>query len=260
MNSANFEWIRLGGFVTWLFIFGAAEWLRPFGELSRKTIWQNRRLNAGLGLFNVAMLAGIGIGGFTQVSFAAAQTASDSGWMISLPATVQIGFSVLLLDYVSYGWHWLNHHVSFLWRFHRVHHTDPVLDVTSSLRFHPVEVLLSQPLRILVIWIFGIPLIGLLGFEIIFMAFNIMEHSYTKWPRSLEKVAQWFVITPALHRTHHSMKTSELNSNFGTVLSLWDRGHRTMTRNLEVSSPLVGLPEIGGRRLDLIQCLKLPTQ
>src|SRR5262249_7199489 len=141
-------------------------------------------------------------------------------------------FDLLLLDFLIYWWHRANHRVPFLWRFHEVHHLDRFLDVTSGVRFHFGEVILSALARAGVIALFAIPLSSVLSFEALLLVATGFHHSDLKLPPSLERALSWIVVTPSIHWVHHHRVRSDTDSNYSTILSLWDRlfASRSQTR------------------------------
>ncbi len=148
--------------------------------------------------------------------------------LLRLPAWIAMAFSVVALDAVAYLWHRANHRFAWLWRWHRVHHADRAFQVTTALRFHPGELLLSLPVRLLAIVLLGLPMAGVLLFELVFGAMNLLVHANVALPRKLHVLASWVVVTPRLHRLHHARSLSFSNRNFGTVFSLFDRAFRTL--------------------------------
>ncbi len=141
-------------------------------------------------------------------------------------------FDLLLLDFLIYWWHRANHRIAFLWRFHEVHHLDRFLDVTTAVRFHFGEVILSALARAGVIALFAMPLSSVLAFEALILAGAAFHHSNLKLSPRLEKVLSWFVVTPSIHWVHHHRVQRDTDSNYATILSLWDRvfGSRSPTR------------------------------
>jgi len=129
---------------------------------------------------------------------------------------------LLLLDFLIYWWHRANHRVTFLWRFHEVHHLDRFLDSTTALRFHAGEVLLSAATRAAVILVLAFPLVSILAFETLVLITTIFHHSNLRLPPALERGLARVVITPALHCVHHHALKRDTDSNYGTVLSIWD--------------------------------------
>jgi sterol desaturase/sphingolipid hydroxylase (fatty acid hydroxylase superfamily) len=150
------------------------------------------------------------------------------------------------LDAVSYLWHRLNHSVPLLWRFHRVHHADASFSVTTALRFHPGELVLSIPIRLAAIVALGVPPQAVLVFEVVFGAANVLEHGNFDLPRRLEGAVQRVFVTPALHRVHHIAEWHVLDSNFGTVFSIWDRIGRTLRAGDPARRVVTGLPDRAG--------------
>jgi sterol desaturase/sphingolipid hydroxylase (fatty acid hydroxylase superfamily)/rhodanese-related sulfurtransferase len=131
--------------------------------------------------------------------------------------------ALLLLDAWTYSWHRLNHAVPLLWRFHRAHHSDLHVDVSSTTRFHPGEILASSLMRIPVLLLGGIQFGELLFFETAMFGAVQLQHSNIALPKRLDRILQWLLVTPAMHRVHHSPVRTETDSNFSSLLSIWDR-------------------------------------
>ena len=149
------------------------------------------------------------------------------GWglfhAVEVPAWIAFAGSVVILDLAVYFQHVLFHAVPTLWRFHRMHHADTEFDVTTGLRFHPVEILLSMGIKIAVIAALGPPAAAVLVFEVLLNATSMFNHGNVRFPSGLERVLRWFVVTPEMHRVHHSIHRDETDSNFGFNLPWWDR-------------------------------------
>jgi sterol desaturase/sphingolipid hydroxylase (fatty acid hydroxylase superfamily) len=192
----------------------------------------------------------------------ASRWASLNGWGVLNASGVHVAFgaplTVLLLDLVAYVWHRANHRVPLLWRFHRVHHADSNFHFSTALRFHPGEVLLSLPLRLLAILLLGAPVLGVLLFEALFMCANMLEHGNFNLPPRLERGLSGLVITPALHRWHHSREEAELNTNFGTILALWDRALQTFEMSDSRRAVRTGLPSGEVGEISLMAALATP--
>lgn len=152
---------------------------------------------------------------------------------INAPAAVRFIFAFILMDLAIYFQHVIFHALPLFWRFHRVHHTDLDCDVTTGLRFHPFEMLISILFKFLVIISIGAPVLAVVIFEIILNAASMFTHSNIKIPAALEPVVRWFIVTPDMHRIHHSIKENETNSNFGFFISVWDRLLGTYIRDPE---------------------------
>lgn len=131
--------------------------------------------------------------------------------------------SVVILDCAIYLQHVMVHAVPVLWRLHRVHHADLDFDVTTGSRFHPIEIILSMYIKFGVILLLGPPLIAVIIFEVLLNGMAMFNHSNIRLPRRLDSVLRWLIVTPDMHRVHHSIEHDEANSNFGFNLSLWDR-------------------------------------
>src|SRR6266436_9619148 len=143
--------------------------------------------------------------------------------MIGPPAWASIVVSVVLLDLAIYLQHVLFHAVPALWRLHRMHHADLAFDVTTGFRFHPIEILLSMLLKLAVIAALGIPAVAVLVFEVFLNATSMFNHGNVRIADKLDLILRWVVVTPDMHRVHHSIQSTETNSNFGFNLSWWDR-------------------------------------
>lgn len=180
---------------------------------------------------------------------------------LELPLWADVLLGCLALDYAIYLWHRINHHWPFLWRFHNVHHIDLNMDISTGIRFHFGEMLLSIPFRLLAIALFGVSPFAILLYEIIFEAATLFHHSNIKLPKKLERGLAYIMITPRQHGIHHSIVKRESNSNFGTVLNLWDKLHATAVRNVPQSAITIGIPgyldeKEHGLRMYLIQPFK----
>ena len=139
-----------------------------------------------------------------------------------LPVWISIAASVVLLDLAIYLQHVLFHAVPALWRLHRVHHTDPELDVTTGVRFHPVEILLSAVFKVAVVGALGAPVAGVIAFEIVLNAGSLWSHGNLRLSDTADRLLRIVVVTPDMHRVHHSIDREETDRNFGFTLSWWD--------------------------------------
>lgn len=146
---------------------------------------------------------------------------------IKAPAAVAIIVSVIVLDLVIYLQHRLFHAVPLLWRLHRVHHTDLEFDVTTGVRFHPVEIVLSMLIKIAAVAALGAPAVAVLVFEILLNATTMFNHANIALPQPLDRIVRLVVVTPDMHRVHHSVRREETDSNFGFSLPWWDWVFRT---------------------------------
>lgn len=185
---------------------------------------------------------------FPIVAVGLALLAKEHGWglfnVFEIPVWFTFGVSLLALDLAIYLQHVLFHAVPFLWRLHRMHHADLEFDVTTGLRFHPIEILLSMGIKLAVVASLGPPALAVLIFEVLLNATSMFNHSNVHIPLGLDRVLRWIIVTPDMHRVHHSIYPNETNSNFGFNLSWWDRlletycaqprdGHEGMTIGIE---------------------------
>lgn len=169
---------------------------------------------------------------------------------IALPAPVAVPASVILLDLAIYAQHRLLHAVPLLWRLHRVHHADPDFDVTTALRFHPLEIILSMGFKLVLVMALGAPPLAVLVFEIVLNALAMFNHGNIALPARVDRVLRRVIVTPDLHRVHHSVTPSEQRHNFGFNLSLWDRLFGTLQAGPQAGhgGMMIGLPGWRARR------------
>jgi sterol desaturase/sphingolipid hydroxylase (fatty acid hydroxylase superfamily) len=164
---------------------------------------------------------------FPILAVGLALLADDRGWglfnVLGLPVWLSVVLSLLLLDLAIYLQHVLFHAVPAFWRLHRMHHADLEFDVTTGLRFHPVEILLSMAIKLAVVAALGAPALAVLLFEILLNATALFNHANVRLPAAADRMLRWVVVTPDMHRVHHSAIPAETNSNFGFNLPWWDR-------------------------------------
>ncbi len=171
--------------------------------------------------------------------------------MVAWPHGIELLLAIILLDLIIYGQHLLFHAVPLLWRLHMVHHADRDIDVTTGLRFHPLEILLSMLIKMAVVTLLGASALAVVIFEIVLNGMAMFNHANLRLPGALEKLLRLFVITPDLHRVHHSVIRAETNSNFGFNLSIWDRIFGTFT-----AQPAMGHRDM---RIGLAHLQEAPT-
>lgn len=180
----------------------------------------------GLQVFNAVLLRVVSFA-LPALPVAAAFAAEQWKWGLSpalgLPGIVAMVAGFVVLDLAVYGQHVAMHMTPALWRMHRVHHADGAFDVTTGLRFHPFEILVSQAWKVAVIVLFGVPASAALAFEIALNASAMFSHANVGLPQPLERLLRLVIVTPEMHRVHHSVEIDEQNSNFGFNFSLWDR-------------------------------------
>ena len=215
----------------------------------RRTLAVGRRLRwpHNLGILLVDVLAVRIL--VPTAAVGAALLAAGRGWglfhLLGLRLSVAALLGFLALDLVIYGQHVLFHKVPVLWRLHRMHHADLDIDVTTGGRFHPFEVLISMLIKIATVVAFGIPVVAVLLFEVVLNATSMFNHANVAMPPTLDRILRLIVVTPDMHRVHHSVLRRETDSNFGFNLPWWDRlfgtyraqpeaGHAGMTIGLPV--------------------------
>ncbi|TWU22669.1 sterol desaturase family protein [Bythopirellula polymerisocia] len=220
------ESIRLIIFIAVFAVMALWEFLAPRRPLSSSKAprWGS---NLGLVVLNNVMLRLIVPLGMVGVAY----VAQASGWglfnAVEAPYWLEVLFSVILLDLVIYLQHVTFHLVPLLWRFHLVHHADLDIDVTTGLRFHTIEILISLGIKAAAIVLLGVPPVAVVTFEVLLNSTAMFNHSNIQLPLGIDAVLRWLVVTPDMHRVHHSWHKRETNSNYGFNLPWWDRLFRT---------------------------------
>jgi sterol desaturase/sphingolipid hydroxylase (fatty acid hydroxylase superfamily) len=193
---------------------------RRVQEVGRSTRWPS---NIAIVVLDTAIVRLI----FPTTAVGVALLAESKGWGLfhafGLSPWAAVPLGVVLLDLAIYLQHVLFHAVPALWRLHRMHHADLEFDVTTGVRFHPIEILLSMGIKLGVITALGTPAIAVLVFEVLLNATSMFNHSNVRMPAWLDSIMRWIVVTPDMHRVHHSVVARETNSNFGFNLPWWDR-------------------------------------
>ena len=161
---------------------------------------------------------------------------------LDVPRPWSIVLAVLLLDYTLWIWHWASHRVPFLWRFHLPHHVDRDMDASTALRFHFGELALSVPVRAAQIALIGAEPLALAIWQMILFAAILFHHSNTRLPRRLEAVLVRLIVTPRMHGIHHSARPDETNSNWSSILTIWDFLHRTFRFDVPDERIVIGIP------------------
>ena len=183
--------------------------------------------NLGLGIANSAVTVAVFVGLWNWATAWSAAAHFGLLQMLPLPAAGRGILALLLLDLWTYTWHRLNHRVPFLWRFHRFHHSDRAMDVTTASRFHFMEIALSSLLRVPLLLLLGASLAELAVYEALLFAVVQFQHANIGLPERLDRILRWVIVTPHLHRVHHSVVRDESDSNFSSLFSGWDRLHQT---------------------------------
>lgn len=243
ISLAHEPLVRLVAFAAVFVVMAAWEILAPRREqkLARGRRWPS---NIGVVVLDTALVRIV----FPTTAVGLALLAEARGWglfnALELPMWASVPLAVLVLDLAIYLQHVLFHAVPALWRLHRMHHADLEFDVTTGARFHPIEILLSMGIKLGVVAAVGAPAVAVLTFEVLLNATSMFNHSNVRMPARLDGVLRWIVVTPDMHRVHHSIVARETNSNFGFNLPWWDRlfgtyrdqpaaGHLGMTIGIE---------------------------
>ncbi|MCC6139198.1 MAG: sterol desaturase family protein [Nitrospira sp.] len=214
--------IRIGSYLAVLTIMATWELIAPRRALTASKLcrWGG---NLTIVVLNTAIARVFFMGGVVAV----AVLAQERGWgllnLVEGPAWLEAGAAIVLLDFIIYWQHQVFHFVPLLWRFHMMHHSDLDLDVTSGVRFHPVEIVISVGVKALAVLVLGVAPLAVVVFEIILNATALFNHSNVRMPLWLDRVLRSVIVTPDMHRIHHSAAVCETNSNYGFNVPWWDR-------------------------------------
>ncbi len=238
---------RLGIFIFMLFALALWEVISPRRKNSKRANFHlnNRRLNNVLVVIIDTLLVRLLVP-LLPVGVAVYANKNSIGifYLIDLPTWLVFLLSLLILDCIIYWQHRLFHAVPMFWRLHRMHHTDVEFDFTTAIRFHPIEIILSILLKLVVILLLGAPAIAVMVFEILLSSSALFNHSNIKISKPVDKILRFFIVTPDMHRVHHSVYQTETDSNFGFNIPWWDRlfgtyidqprdGHNEMSIGIE---------------------------
>jgi sterol desaturase/sphingolipid hydroxylase (fatty acid hydroxylase superfamily) len=236
------------------------EWFAPRRRL---TVGRRPRWPGNLGILAIDIIAVRLL--VPTAAVGVALIAASRGWglfnLSGLPTWMAIVIGVIALDLVIYTQHVIFHHVPVLWRLHRMHHADLDIDVTTGVRFHPLEILLSLAIKIAAVVMLGVPAIAVLIFEVLLNATSMFNHSNVALPARIEPIARWIVVTPQMHQVHHSIERTETDSNFGFNLPWWDRLFGTYRDRPAAGEDgmIIGLPVFRDRvELQIVRLLTQP--
>jgi len=219
--TAHESLIRLITFSGGLMIMALWEAIAPYRRYrqSRPVRWLS---NLGLVVLNTLILRSV----FPLATVGLAAMAVHNHWglfnQLPLGHWLAVPLSIIVLDGIIYGQHVLFHRIPLLWRLHQVHHADLDVDVTTGLRFHPLEILLSMGIKLGAIALLGPPIVAVVIFEVLLNASSMFNHGNVSLPKRVNQVLRWLLVTPDMHRIHHSVRLPETNSNFGFNLPWWD--------------------------------------
>ncbi|GHA50071.1 sterol desaturase [Amylibacter ulvae] len=221
--------IRLFIFLGLLALLIGAEFALP-----RKSRTQSRQrrwfTNFGITIANTLTLKLMAVV-VPLLAVGAAVDAHAAGWglfnWLSLPAWLEITLAVLILDFIIWAQHLVSHKIPLLWQLHRVHHADRDVDVTTAIRFHPIEIALSMVLKIGMVYLLGVAAIAVVIFEVMLNGMAMFNHANIRLSPRMDAILRRIIVTPDMHRVHHSVHCDEHDSNYGFSLSIWDQMFRT---------------------------------
>jgi sterol desaturase/sphingolipid hydroxylase (fatty acid hydroxylase superfamily) len=237
--------IRLGVFLGLFALFAAFEWAAP--RRARRHGRARLATNAAIMVLGAVLLRVLALA-IPLLAVGAAIDAGQQGWglfnVLGWNPWVEGLLTILIFDLIIWGQHWLTHKVPMFWRFHRVHHADGDFDVTTAIRFHPIEIAASMLLKIAFVYLLGPSALAVVIFEVLLNGTALFNHANITLPVWADRITRIVLVTPDMHRVHHSADRVEHNSNFGFALSVWDRlfgtyraqpsaGHDAMTIGLE---------------------------
>jgi len=246
-------------FFTFLLVFLFVERLAPRRQVPRnqRSRWTT---NATLTLIAIAVLPLLPV---TFITVGAWAESHQLGLLNNIPGESPIWLiaiaTLIFRGFISFLTHWLNHKVPVLWRLHRVHHMDTELDVSSTVRFHPLEMPVSMLIGLPLIVLFGLSPWALLFYELFDATVVVFSHSNLKIPKKLDRVLRYFIVTPDLHKVHHSSYQPETDSNFSAVFPIWDIVFGTFRTETKQPIPTMdlGLTEVGPEQAEDLRWLLL---
>lgn len=233
----------IGGAVVggWVAALLALEALFP---LRKRT----RRFGPRFGVNLVVTALGFGVAAFTVTPAVTALVKWTSSrrfgllYLVGMPDSLRMVLGIVLLDFTFYYWHRATHEAPLLWRFHNVHHIDPDMDVSTSFRFHFVEIVLSATFRALQVLLLGVGFLTVVVFQVLFMCATLFHHSNVRIPIRLERLLNKVIVTPRMHGIHHSDYRDETDSNYATIFRWWDCLNRTLRLNVPQQDVEIGVP------------------
>ncbi|CAD6881696.1 Fatty acid hydroxylase family (carotene hydroxylase/sterol desaturase) [Methylomonas albis] len=252
--------VRLGVFLGIFLFMVAWEWFRPRRQLSltRRRRWS---VNLGLAILNVGVMRlSIGAAAWLAAIWAAEQQIGLFH-LVPVPHWLSIVLSLLLLDLAIYAQHVAAHRWRWLWRLHQVHHTDMDFDTTTAVRFHPLEIMLSMFYKVVLVVLLGADSFAVIAFEVILNGCALFNHGNVGLPLVVERWLRYAMVTPDMHRIHHSAFQPETDSNYGFSLSCWDRLFNTYCGQARTTQTAmtIGLDEFrDSAELGFVGLLALP--
>lgn len=244
-NMETLTYAIFFGALALLAVFEMVIALRAEGALRRRR-WP---ANFALTLINIVVMGALPLGAVAAADLARSMQFGLFN-QVELPFVAVLAATLLIRSLVSWAVHYAMHAIPLLWRIHRVHHTDTHLDVSTTVRFHPLEFVVSAPVVVATVMLCGLPPAAVMLFELFDAGIAVFSHANIRLPAWLERGLNSLIITPNMHRIHHSTKETETNSNFGATLVIWDRLFGTYRRKTseELEHQALGLEEVGAIR------------
>ena len=258
-SEINPSLVRFACYVSVLIVLCVFEILRPYREpsLPRTGRWLD---NLGITLLNNILLT-LSLASVVSASLAyAGRVKTGLFYIFEFHSLLKMFLTVIIMDILLYIWHLMNHVVPFFWRFHRVHHSDLNMDVSTATRFHFGELAISALIKASFILLLGADIMSLLIFDVLVLATSQFQHSSLRVPERFEKWYWLLFVPPSMHRIHHSVIIRERNSNYGTIFSIWDRILGTMIKNVDQDKIRIGIgayPDFN--RLRFLSLLIMPV-
>ena len=241
-----------------VFLWCLETWLPVYRERRGNRLKHAGR-NIAIALFNSAVIALMFSGTVAMVAVWSQKREFGLLHLLELPLAIETGIALLLFDGWMYLWHRANHAIPFLWRFHRMHHSDREMDVTSAARFHIGELIFSSVLRLGVLPLLGMELWQLILYEVMLLPVIQFHHSNVYLPERWDRLLRTIIVSPNMHRVHHSRIRLETDSNYSSVFSFWDRLARTFRRREDVEEIKFGLVEFDdAKRQTILGMLRTP--
>lgn len=248
--------IRLGASLGIFLVMISWEYFSPRRtlDLTRRQRWP---VNLGLAFLNMGIIR-LTVGG---IAYFSAIDAMEKGWgllhVLNVPEWGAVVVTLVVLDLAIYGQHIVAHKWMPLWRLHQVHHTDLGFDASTAVRFHPLEIIFSLFIKVAIIYVLGASPLAVIAFEVLLNGTATFNHSNVHIPLKVDKFLRWFIITPDMHRIHHSYIQSEMDSNYGFSVSWWDRLFRTYTAEPQKSQTEFNIGLNSFRKKEQVGFLKM---
>ncbi|MCB0344262.1 MAG: sterol desaturase family protein [Bdellovibrionales bacterium] len=251
------HWISAAALILLLFWETAVPFFASFfASKSERAIHCGR--NVLLGLLNALMISGLFVGSWVWAAETSENIHLGFFYLLGLDGWIHACCSILLMDFWTYWWHRMNHRVAFFWRFHQVHHSDRKMDVTTSYRFHLGEIFLSSLFRTGLILLFGIKLWHLAAYEAFMFPIVMFHHANVGVPKEIDRLLRLVIVTPEMHKVHHSNFQPETDSNYTSMLSIWDRLFRSFKLSSDSHGIAFGLEGPEREHKALNEMLKAP--